>query len=379
MYHFLNRDRYHNGWDPNSDSIVDGQKRGHPLRNHQPPQVKNAHRRVTDAAYFADIAINVAVSAFHDDLVIVHKGLHHVPHGLGTLRTKRNSDMTLRDNSVSVIDVPEHAKIFCMSRVDDGVNVFRTGTTEAGLISMTRATKRAFLHFLIDDKMKKYSSEDAGRDVGCNVHRYDLMFNQSQGFCDQYSDAHGTVIVDNNGSPLRVPLLRKQTEMLRMLPGEVKREFTRVLAGLDNVTQRVYPDAFSDKRRRDLVHEYFVRDYLGHNVSLNWEYIGLIARKVSENDSLAMHLDVKNDWRKGYDYCSTYSFVLDSYRVTIIAACKVDFGHLMDRLDGVEEEGGRFLPPPPPKKDDNETNMLLHTSHPCKRALHRAVGSFAHT
>ena len=253
MYQFRNRERYHNGVDPKPGSTLQGQKRGHPLRNHQPQEVKNANRGVTDASYFIDMSINVAISFSDDDLVIVHKGLHHVPHGLESLRTKLASDIALRDNGVSVIDVPVDMKVFCMSRVDDGVNVFRTGTTEASLVSMSRGTKHAFLNFLIDDKMKKYSSKDANRDIGSNVRRYDLMFNQSQGFCDQYSDAHGNVIVDRDGSPLRVPFLRKQTEMLRMLPDKIKTEFTRVLTGLDHITQKMYPDAFSDNRRLKLV------------------------------------------------------------------------------------------------------------------------------
>ena len=344
VYQLRNRQKYYDGSDPNAHSRVEGQKRGHPLRNHQSKEVKNAHRGVTDCAYFIDVSINVAIAVLDGDLVIIHKGLHHVPHGLQTQRAKYASDMTLRDNSVSVIDVPEDMKVFCMSRVDDGVNVFRTGTSEVGLVSMTRGTKRAFLHFLIDEEMKKYSSEDSGRDVG-NVHRYDLMFNQSQLHCDEYSDAYGNVIVDRDGSPLRVPFLRRQTEMLRLMPDEMKREFTKVLTGLDHLTRKMYPDAFPDIRRRELVQKYFVHDYLGEDVDMiNWEYIGLIARKVTENNYLAMHLDVKNDTRKGYDYCSTYSFVIDCYRVTIIAACKSDFGSLMDRLDGNEVEGGRFLP-----------------------------------
>ena len=343
VYQLRNTQKYYDGSDPNAHSRVEGQQRGHPLRNHQSKEVKNAHRGVTDCAYFIDVSINVAIVVLDGDLVIIHKGLHHVPHGLQTQRAKYASDMTLRDNSVSVIDVPEDMKVFCMSRVDDGVNVFRSGTEEAGLVTMTSTAKQAFLHFLIDDKLKKYSSVDSGRDVG-NVHRYDLMFNQSQRHCDLYADANGNVILDNEG-PLRVPLLRNQTEILQMLPFEVKRELTRVLTGLDRVTQKVYPDAFSDTRRRDLVHTYFVRDYLGDNVTSNWEYLGLIARRVTENNLLAMHLDGKNDSRKGYDYCATYSYILDGFRVTVIAACKQDFGRLMERLDGVEVVGGQFLPP----------------------------------
>ena len=343
VYQFRNRERFYNGIDPNPELRVEGQKRGHPLRNHHSPEVKNAHRGVTDAAYFIDMSINVAVSVL-GDLVIVHKGLHHIPHGLQTMKTKHDSDIALRENGVSVIDVPEDMKVFCMSRVDDGVNVFRTGTTEADLISMSRATKRAFLNFLIGDNTKKYSSSDVGRDVGSNVRRYDLMFNQGQSYCDVYSDPHGNVIVDRDGSPLRVPLLRKQTEMLRLMPEEMKREFVKVLGGLDTVTRNVYSDAFPDKRRWELVYDYFSRDYLGEDANINWEYIGLIARRVSENNMLAMHVDSKNDWRKGYDYCSTYSYVVDHHRVTIIAACKSDFGSLMDRLDGIEVVGGQFLP-----------------------------------
>ena len=345
-YHLRNIYRYGKSWDPNTDSIVDGQKKGHPLRNHQPQVVKNAHRGVTDAAYFADGAINVAVSKFEgENLLIVHKGLHHVPHGLGFLQKKGTTDVALRNNGVNVIDVPERMKKFCLSRMDDGVNIFRNGTAEAESVSMTSAAKRGLLNFLIDDKCKKFLSDDAGRDVGSNVHRYDLMFNQAQGCCDQYSDANGNIIKGSDGLPLRVPLLRKHTEMLLMMTDEVKGEFTQVLTGMDTVTQQVYPDAFSDERRQHLVYKYFARKYLGEEITINWEYVGIIARKVTDKDCLAMHVDAKNDWRSGYDYCSTYSYVLDGYRVTIVAACKQDFGGLMKRLNEVEVEGGRFLPP----------------------------------
>ena len=76
---------------------------------------------------------------------------------------------------------------------------------------------------------------------------------------------------------------------------------------------------------------------------MNFEYLGFIARQVTDNDRLAMHLDTKNDWRSGYSCCTTYSFVIDGYRVTIVAANKQDFGSLMDRLDKVQVEGGQFL------------------------------------
>ena len=89
----------------------------------------------------------------------------------------------------------------------------------------------------------------------------------------------------------------------------------------------------------------FDKDYLGNNITLNWEYVGFIARRVTDNDRLAMHLDTKNDWRSGYNYCTTYSYVIDGYRVTIIACCKQDFGSLMERLDKVEVVGGQFRPP----------------------------------
>ena len=344
VYQLPNRNRYEVGWDPNLYARVEGQKRGHPLRNNQPAHVKHAYRGVIDAAYFIDVSVNVVVPGAGGDLIAVHKGLHHLPHGLEPLSRKRVSDVALRDNGVSVIDVPEDIRVFSMTRVDDGVNIFRTGTAEASAVAMTRGTKRAFLKFLIGDDTKKYCSKDASRDVGSNVRRYDLMFNQSQRCCDELRDHDGNVIVDRNGSSLRVPMLRKQTEMLRMMPDEMMREFIRVLVGLDNVTQKVYSDAFPDNRRCELVRYYFAHDYLGEGVTINWEYIGLIARRVSEVDTLAMHVDSKNDWRKGYDYCSTYSFVLDHYRVTIIAACKSDFGSLMDRLDGVEVVGGCFVP-----------------------------------
>jgi len=188
-------------------------------------------------------------------------------------------------------------------------------------------------------------STDAGRDVGSNVFRYDLLFNQAQASCDQYSDADGNVILDDSGNPLRVPFLKRATEILQFMPDEVKEELTSVLTGMERLTGDVYPGAFPDERRRRLVRNYFVRDYLGDDVTMNWEYLGFIARLVTDNDRLAMHLDTKNDWRNGYSYCTTYSFVIDGYRVTIVAACKQDFGSLMDRLDEVEVEGGRFLSP----------------------------------
>ena len=72
---------------------------------------------------------------------------------------------------------------------------------------------------------------------------------------------------------------------------------------------------------------------------MNWEYLGVIVRLVTDNDRLLMHLDLKNDSREHYDYCATYSFVIDGYRVTFVAACKQDFGRLMERLDGVEVDG----------------------------------------
>ena len=343
VFQFPHRNRYENGWDPNVYARVEGQKKGHPLRNHQHARVKNAYRGVSDAAYFIDISVNVIVGP-GGDLVMVQKGLHHLPHALQNVSTKRVSDIALRDNGVSVIDVPEDMKVFSMNRVDDGVNVFRTGTTEVAQVAMSRETKRAFLKFLIGDNTKKYFSRDVGRDIGSNVRRFDLMFNQSQRGCDQLADDNGKVILDRNGSPLRIPSLRKQTEMLRMMPDEMMSEFIRVLVGLDNVTQKVYVDAFPDNRRCELVRHYFSNEYLGEGATINWEYVGLIARRVSEDDTLAMHVDSKNDWRKGYDYCSTYSFVVDHHRVTIIGACKSDFGSLMDRLDDMEVVGGRFVP-----------------------------------
>eukprot|EP00986_Skeletonema_menzelii_P013053 scaffold7400_cov122-Skeletonema_menzelii.AAC.2 len=249
-----------------------------------------------------------------------------------------------RMHTLYVIDVPEDMARFGMDREDDGVFVFRSGTNEVGMVSMTSvAIKKAFLQFFRHEQCKRYLSADVGRDVGNNVYRYDLLFNQGQGNCDKYSDINGNIVVDSGGNPLRVPFLRNQTEMLRFMPDTIKEELTRVLVGMDKVTQRVYPGAFPDERRRDLVHDYFVSAYLGDDVRMNWEYLGIIARQLTNNDRLAMHLDSKNDWRNGYDYCATYSFVIDGYRVTIVAACKQDFGSLMDRLDEVEVEGGRFL------------------------------------
>lgn len=325
---------------------LDGRYRQHPLRNHQPASVKNANRGVTDGAYYsaASIQVAISVSTHENDLFILHRGLHHVPHGTGFLRTKDASDIVLRNNDVDVIDVPEDMARFGMDREDDGVFVFRSGTNEVGMVSMTSvAIKKAFLQFFRHEQCKRYLSADVGRDVGNNVYRYDLLFNQGQGNCDKYSDINGNIVVDSGGNPLRVPFLRNQTEMLRFMPDTIKEELTRVLVGMDKVTQRVYPGAFPDERRRDLVHDYFVSAYLGDDVRMNWEYLGIIARQLTNNDRLAMHLDSKNDWRNGYDYCTTYSFVIDGYRVTIVAACKQDFGSLMDRLDEVEVEGGRFL------------------------------------
>ena len=350
VYHLRDCSRFCNGWDPNSD-LGAGQKAGHPLRNHQPASVKDANRGVTDGLYFAVAVINVAISVTpHDnDLIIVHKGLDRLSHGSGFVSTKADSDTTIRMNGVDVIDVSEDMARFGMGRRDDGVFVFRSGTTEAGMVSMTSdAVKQAFLHFLVcDERCKGYLSADAGRDVGSNVYRYDLLFNQAQGSCDQYSDADGNVVLDGSRNPLRVPFLKKTTEILRFMTDEVKEELTSVLTGMDRLTEQVYPDAFPDVRRRDLVRDYFVRDYLGNdnNITLNWEYVGFIARRVTDNDRLAMHLDTKNDWRSGYNYCTTYSYVIDGYRVTIIACCKQDFGSLMERLDKVEVVGGQFRPP----------------------------------
>lgn len=130
-----------------------------------------------------------------------------------------------------------------------------------------------------------------------------------------------------------------------MLPENIKAAFTQVLIGMDELSQQLYPGAFHDGRRRELVYDHFARDYLGHHVSINWEYIGIIARKITDDDRLAMHLDNNNDSRQGYDICATYSYIIDGWRVTVVAACKQDFGSLFGRLDEVGVEGGRFLPP----------------------------------
>lgn len=343
LYLLRDRSLFYDGWDPNP---VADQKKGHPLRNHQKDHVKSAKRRPADTVFFTEIAINVDVSVAGDNnLIIVHQGLHHVTHGGGVLREKGATDTALRDYGVEVIDVPETVIRFSKRRDDDGVNVFRSGTAEASKISMTTTAKRECLHFFLDDRWRNNSSADGGRDQGINVRRFDLLFNQSQGNCDQYCDADGKAIVHPDGKPLRVPLLRSQTEMLKDMPNDVKREFIQVLTGLDSLTSQIYPGAFSDERRRRLVKDYFVNEYFGEHIMMNWEYLGIIVRQVTDNDRLLMHLDLKNDSREHYDYCATYSFVIDGYRVTFVAACKQDFGSLMERLNDVQVEGGQFQQP----------------------------------
>ena len=266
-------------------------------------------------------------------------------HGGGVLSEKGATDAALCDNGVEVIDVPVTMLKFSKRRDDDGVNVFRSGTAEALEISMTSSAKRECLRFFLDNRWRNYSSADGGRDEGINVRRFDLLFNQSQGNCDQYCDASGNAIVHTDGKPLRVPLLRSQTAMLKTMPNELKGEFIRVLTGLDSLTCQIYPGAFSDERRRRLVKDYFVNEYFGEDIMMNWEYLGIIVRQVTDKDRLLMHLDLKNDSREHYDYCATYSFVIDGYRVTFVAACKQDFGSLMERLNDVQVEGGQFQQP----------------------------------
>lgn len=347
VYHLRKLDgRFNNGWDPTSMALK-GQKAGHPLRNHQPVMVKNNNRGVTDGAFFIEtsIQIELCIDPLDNDLVIIHQGLHQVPHGTGLLCDKNSSDERLRNSGVNVIDVPNCKRTFSVQREDDGVAVYRSGTPEARCVSMSSRAKKEFLHYLIDSTCEEYRSVDVGRDVGNEVYRYDLLFNQAQRKCYLYADAEGFVVEDSNGDPLRVPNLRSQTQMLRLMPEHIKAEFTQVLTGMNAVSLQLYPDAFHDERRHQLVQDHFVRDFLGDNVCFHWEYLGLIARKITGDDRLAFHLDAKNDWRRGYDICSTYSFITDGYRVTIVAACKQDFGSLMDRLSNVEVEGGQFLPP----------------------------------
>ena len=349
VFQLRNTDRYYEDFDPNTDLRVEGQKKGHPLRTHQNPAVKEAHRGVTDAAYFTATSINVAVSSAEDgnDLFMVLVGLHHLSHGMEYLRNKASSDEVLRNSGVDVVDVPESQERYTMQRDDDGINVFRSGTLEADRVSMrSTEVKREFLRHLISPGFDMYRSADSGRDIGNHVYRFDLVFNQGQRTSHVYAGADGIVVLDSKGKPLRVPFLRHETSMIRMLPENVKAAFTQVLIGMDELSKQLYPGAFHDGRRRQLVYDHFSRDHLGHCVSINWEYIGIIARKITDDDRLAMHLDNNNDSRQGYDICATYSYIIDGWRVTVVAACKQDFGSLFERLDEVGAvEGGRFLPP----------------------------------
>jgi hypothetical protein len=118
------------------------------------------------------------------------------------------------------------------------------------------------------------------------------------------------------------------------------------MIAMQRLARKRHRQAFHDGWRNELVHENLWKFFFGANSEMIvWEYVGFIARLTTKTDRLAMHLDLKNDAREGYDICCTYSYVLDGYRVTIVLASRQDWGSIMERTREVEIEGGKFLLP----------------------------------
>ncbi len=76
---------------------------------------------------------------------------------------------------------------------------------------------------------------------------------------------------------------------------KVKEELPSVVVGMDSLTKEVYPGAFPDDRQRRLVYDYFVRDYLGDDITINFEYLGFIARQVTDNAYIASSVPITNE------------------------------------------------------------------------------------
>jgi hypothetical protein len=319
-----------------------GQRAGHPLRINQPKKVKGANQLPTDAMAFISGTINVSIS--DSDLVQITRRLNEMPHGTNYLINKIKTDRLLRENGITVIDVPDN----CLSADYDRVIVFRSGTPQASSVEMTPTMKSLLLRFLIDPSRKNLMSRDEARDVGGNVHRYNAGYSQAQKSSKMYADTRGCAIKDRrNGKPLRLPSVASGTmDLLTSMPDALRTTFCDVMIAMQHLARKHHHQAFHDDWRNKLVHENLWKDIFGENSEIIvWEYVGFIARLTTKTDRLAMHLDLKNDGREGYDICCTYSYVLDGYRVTIVLASRQDWGSIMERIREVEIEDGVFLLP----------------------------------
>ena len=276
VYQFNNDDDvFRHGVDKSRD-MHRGQKAGHPLRNNQPEEVKRDHQGPTDAMAFISCTINVAISD-HGDLVQITRRLDEVPHGTNYLSNKVETDRLLRENGITVIDVPENTL-----RADlDRVVVFRSGTPEASYVEMDTTMKRSLLGFLTDSSNNKLMSRDKARDVGVNVYRYDAGYSQGQITSKLYADARGHAMKDGRKSkPLRLPSVASGTmDLLTSMPDGLRTAFRDVMIAMQRLARKRHRQAFHDGWRNELVHENLWKFFFGANSEMIvWEYVGFIAR-----------------------------------------------------------------------------------------------------
>ena len=178
---------------------------------------------------------------------------------------------------------------------------------------------------------KKLTVQDASRDVGEAVVRFDQGYTQGQTWTDIYRHSRtGRRLKGKDGKLLR--LIDFNWSVIDGMPPQLKLSVADLFEATQSLLWYRDGDAFGDELRSRLVRKYSPFP----DRQIDFEYYGLIARKVNDSDRLAMHLDHKNDGRGGYNNCCTYSYVIDGYRVTIVMATRQDWGRLMERIREVD-------------------------------------------
>ena len=278
------------------------------------------------------------------DLLQILRNLHYTPHGTINMSDKNSCALKMKATGVNVIDIGE--KDMC-TQFDD-IYVYRNGSSEILRLKMDDTVKSKLLHHVLDTSFQNLRSKST-RDVGDNVVRFDIGYTQGFEWSKVYVDAENNILLDMTKSPpkpFRIPGVLKATTVLNSMSIYLKKAIATILLHSQQIVKDRFANAFSDNWRSNLVHDNLWQksfQEVDAPREINWEYVGIIARKVIATDLLAMHLDEKNDRRAGYEYCVTYSYVYHGYRMTIVMASKQDWGSLMERVAKVKVPGGKFI------------------------------------
>lgn len=305
----------------------------HPLRQHKPRRIKVMHQQMDSALEWQGgrVIEHINVEIPKQSFLYTCRNLHQVPHGDESLSKKNKLDETFLGRNIRVVDIcntgrrtPSVLGSRSSSVLDLKVfyrdSDFMQRLNESVDVKMMQ--DKLFEHLL-----KKYKSGGGKGSRDTSGVRVDFGLGQEQTTSMMYRDEAGKICKDKDGRVIRFPFCNMK-ELFEM-DDPLQSEITNLL----RCVQRLF--TFPDNNRRERVGELFRKKGLDNSRMFEFEYVQISLRRADER--LNMHMDHKNDRRKGYNHVAVYSYLSadnkgDDFRVAIISTFRYSMGKVMDRI-----------------------------------------------